>query len=208
LKKRLLIITSIFLLILMTRVDALGIATVYGSEKIELPYGTRYYEYYFIAQNMENNPKTININVASDQNIAKLRDEKPLYEIPSMTREMRFFIDINLPGNTKPGDKYEVAYVMKTVSGEDGQVVIGQSITKRFTVNVVENTKDNTAKIWFKGITGNMIYNFDKITGDNVVFKIVLIAIPVGVIVLVVVLFLKKKKGKEEVIAIKPEIDS
>ena len=207
-KKRLLIITTIFLFILTTRVDALGIATVYGSENIELSYGTRYYEYYFIAQNMEDAPKTVNINVASDQDIAKLRDEKPLYEIPPMTREMRFFIDINLPGNTKSGDKYEVAYIMKTVSGEDGQVVIGQSITKRFTVHVVENTKDNAVKIWFKGITGNFIYNFDKIIGDNVVVKIVLIAIPVGVVILVVVLLLKKKKGKEEVTTIKPEINS
>jgi len=198
LKKKLLIITTIFLLILTTRVDALGIATVYGSEKIELPFGTRYYEYYFIAQNMEDNPKTVNINVASDKNVAKLRDEKSLYELPAMTREMRFFIDINLPGNTKPGDKYEVAYIMKTVSGEDGQVVIGQSITKRFTVTVVENTKDNAVKIWFKGITGNFIYNLDKITGDNVVVKIVLIVIPVGVVILV----------KEEVVTIKPGINS
>ena len=185
--KKLALVMVLLVLITIKTVYGLGIATDYGSEVIELPIGTYHGEYSFRLQNMGEEEVNLDIHLASDNNIAKLKDEKPIFTLLPKTTDNEFIIDLDLPDDAKIGDVFEVAYTIKEVSESEGQINVGQAIQQRFEVKVVEKTAETKTKLSWKGLTGFLTKGFT--TG-----RIILALAIVGIVCFAVVWKLRLRK--------------
>lgn len=179
--KKLALITILLVLVGVKTVYGLGIATDYGSEKIGLLVGTNHVEYSFRLQNMGEDEVDVEIHVTSDNNTAKLRDEKPVYTIPPKTTDNEFIIDLDLPEDAKAGDAFDITYTVNVVPKAEGQVSIGQAIQKSFEVRIVEKPAKNIIDYWVRRITGFLTMSSTK--GKEVYLLVITGIVCLGLIV-------------------------
>lgn len=175
--------------ILVAQAYALGIATDYGSDVIELPITQKVAYYSFRLQNMENKSKTVMIYASGRGGIIPALLNKTEYTLQPMTRSVEFLVELLIPEDARIGSSYEVSVDIVQVSDETGQVVLGQSIGKKFTVNIVSEE----SPIYIPLERGSEASSNGVVDYTSLIY-IVGIVLPVGLIIAGCLWYRRRKK--------------
>lgn len=198
-KKEIGVAIVIAMMIVPTLGLALGIATDYGSEVVNVPLNQKTAFFSFRLQNMEDEEATVMIDVNSEKNITKLLNESK-YTLAPMTRGSEFLIELTTPEDAKEGDVYNVAISIKQVSKQEGQVKVGQGMGKKFQVKIEGNESPfysplkrvESRKIVNETESSSLPTSFAIVKENNVDFSIIFAVLIILAVLIAVYLYRRR----------------
>ena len=197
---KLMVVTILIIsIILCSYAYALGIATDYGSEVVNIPLNQKTAFFSFRLQNMEDEETTVMIDVNSEKNITKLLNESK-YTLAPVTRGSEFLIELTTPEDAKEGDVYNVTISIKQVSKQEGQVKVGQGIGKKFQVKIEGNEspfysplkREESRKIINETENSSSPTSFAIVKENNVDFSIIFAVLIILTVLIAVYLYRRR----------------